>query len=184
MNKAFLWYRLACFIIACNHKVEFDLIIRSHPISVRADIDLQKIYFCLQNRSVLSWFCSSVFLVRVLFMKQEIATGVLFHYLRWPIEYNCLPGLRFAIKSIPLLFPPWTNLETWGKGKQDDDNHKQTKLSGWVLQQFCTYTERYCCAEIIWIVKWQCRHYWWNYLLSLILAPLINEQMAYKVSQA
>ena len=40
VNKAFLWYPLACFIIACNHKVEFDLIIQNHPISVRPDIDL------------------------------------------------------------------------------------------------------------------------------------------------
>ena len=76
-------------------------------------------------------------------------------------------------------------LGNMGKTKRNDNNPKQTKLSGWVLQPSSSnsvHTQNDTAVpessessnNHVTIIDETGR--------SLILAPLINEQMAYKVS--
>ena len=102
---AFLWYRLACFII------DLDWSVRNHSwtddtISVRPDIRRILKAFYLDLDYTLPITSRSPF-----HGKSPREKGVLLCYFGEPIEYQLLSGLRVTIKSIPSLQTKGS--ETW-----------------------------------------------------------------------
>ena len=110
MNKAFLWYCLACFIISSNHKGELHWSVQNHSwtddiISVVRPY-IRRILKAFYLDYLDLDYTPPITSCSPFHGKSPCEKGVLFCYFGEPIEYQLLSGLHLAIKSIPSLFPP------------------------------------------------------------------------------